>query len=214
MRQDRVSDKEFDEFFGDLETVDNFVPSEVGDMFSIRGGGYSLKEVYVVDKAEVCNRWEIGMSLHIVCHVWGDRPDGKHWPRIAVFPSGSLGEYARQGNCLRRGRQGNRASFATLPNQADPSDTTTRLTQAKVAIEPEHSKGVDDCQQQSQNLLIPNDLHPDLVCDIDYSPSEYQWPELPKLDPGPPDLELGLFDTDLIEFFKELDEVEEDADAN
>lgn len=59
--------------------------------------------------------------------------------------------------------------------------------------------------------MAPKDLHPGLVCDIEPDirpswPDRKDWPSKP-LDTEPT-IEVGLFDTELIQFLQDLDELE------
>lgn len=50
-------------------------------------------------------------------------------------------------------------------------------------------------QAKNTKSLSDNELHPDLMCDIEYPAVEYQWPELPKFVPDVQfEPQRGLFD--------------------
>lgn len=60
--------------------------------------------------------------------------------------------------------------------------------------------------------MAPKDLHPELLCDIEPDtrpswPDRKDWPSKP-LTIEPILIEVGLFDTELIQFLQDLDELE------
>lgn len=200
-----IKQKEFEEFFQGLEENGHFVPEKVGDMFYLTApGGYSAKTVYVVDKI-TGNLWGDDSPLEVVAHRLNDRPDSKGiWPTVGIFPNGCLQHYADSGMCHEY-----RAS-KNIPEVTGPSThyTVEQQRDSRPIVTKHSSTRRADSQQETDKPLPPQHLHPDLICDIDYSASEYQWPPLPRGDPGPEMLELGLFDG-LVDFFKDLDEAEE-----
>lgn len=71
----------------------------------------------------------------------------------------------------------------------------------------QNSKQMRKSQQQVPKPLSIKDLHPLLVCDIEPDVRPFVWPRR-KRRARSVELDLSLFDTDLIQFFRDLDELE------